>query len=69
MSVMWCMSFPNVLLASVAYGAMTHARGSDDSHPPGRPFWNGTRGFGGNNWRGFGGESTLLWALGLWPVT
>ena len=67
-SIMWCMSFPNVLMTSVGLAAMTHARGSDDSHPPRRPFWNGnSSGYNGMNWHGFGGESTLLWALGLWP--
>jgi hypothetical protein len=60
--IMWCMSFPSVLMHSVQYSAMTHGRGSDDSHPH-----NTSDGFPCDNWRGFGGESTLLWALGLWP--
>lgn len=44
-SIEWCMSYPNVLLTSVATGgASTHARGSDDSHPvgAGRAHWPGT---------------------------
>ena len=45
---------------SVAYAAMTHGRGSDDSHPHGTHYPH-------DNWVGFGGESTFLWALGLWP--
>ncbi len=61
-SVMWCMSFPNILMYSTQYASMTHARGSDDSHPP-----NTRSGFPSNNWVGFGGESTFLWAIGLWP--
>ena len=53
--VMFCMSYPNVLMQSVMYPAVTHARASADSHPS------------GNNFQGFAGESTWLWALGLWP--
>ena len=53
--IMWCMSYPNVLMQSVMYPAMTHGRGSSDSHP------------NDQNWRGFGGESMFEWALGLWP--
>jgi hypothetical protein len=53
--IMWCMSYPNVLMQSVMYPAMTHGRGSSDSHPDDQ------------NWRGFGGESMFEWALGLWP--
>jgi hypothetical protein len=53
--VMWCMSYPNVLMQSVLHPGATHARASADSHPS------------GNNYVGFAGESTLVWALGLWP--
>jgi hypothetical protein len=53
--IMWCMSFPNVLMHSVMYPAMTHGRASSDSHPDDQ------------NWQGFGGESMFEWALGLWP--
>jgi hypothetical protein len=49
------MAFPNVLLNSVRYPAMSHGRASADSHP------------GSKNFEGFGGESMLEWALGLWP--
>ena len=53
--VMWCMSYPNVLMQSVLHPGATHARASADSHPS------------GNNFVGFAGESTWIWALGLWP--
>ena len=53
--VMWCMSYPNVLMQSVKHPAATHARASADSHPS------------GNNFVGFAGESTWIWAVGLWP--
>jgi hypothetical protein len=53
--IMWCMSYPNVLMHSVQYPAATHARASSDSHP------------GSDNWRGFGGESMFVWAVGLFP--
>jgi hypothetical protein len=53
--IMWCMSYPSVLMQSVMYPAMTHGRGSSDSHP------------NDQNWKGFGGESMFEWALGLWP--
>jgi hypothetical protein len=70
-SIEWCMSYPNVLMQSVATGgASTHARGSDDSHPvgAGRAKWPGTGlSFTSNNWHGFAGESTFLWAIGLYP--
>ena len=59
-SILWCMSPPSVLMHSVADAAMTHGRGSADSHPHGTQYPR-------DNWMGFGGESTLLWALGLWP--
>jgi len=61
-SIMLCMSFPNVLMHSVNHVAMTHGRGSTDSH-----LRHNSHGFPFDNWKGFGGESTLLWALGLWP--
>jgi hypothetical protein len=64
----WCMSYPNVLMHSVTTGqASTHARGSDDSHPVGAGTADGKLGYTSNNWRGFAGESTFLWAVGLWP--
>lgn len=69
-SIEWCMSYPNVLMQSVATGdASTHARGSDDSHPvgAGTSKWDGTIGFTSNNWHGFAGESTWIWAIGLYP--
>ena len=70
-SIEWCMSYPNVLMQSVATGvASTHARGSDDSHPvgAGRSKWPGTNlSFTSNNWKGFAAESTFLWAVGLFP--
>ena len=54
-------------MASVAHSSMTHA-GIGRPHPPKRPFWSSdAKGYSGNNWHGFGGESTLLWALGMWP--
>ena len=53
--VMWCMAYPNVLMQSVMYKAATHARASADSHPS------------STNYVGFAGESTWIWALGLWP--
>ena len=61
-SIMLCMSFPNVLMHSVNHIAMTHGRGSTDSH-----LRHNLHGFPFDNWKGFGGESTLLWSLGLWP--
>ena len=54
-SVMWCMSFPNVLMSSVMNAAMTHGRSSSDSHPNSR------------NFETFAGSSTFSWAVGLWP--
>eukprot|EP01050_Picozoa_sp_SAG11_P016190 SAG11_NODE_2180_length_3714_cov_2.273306_2_plen_87_part_00 len=47
--------YPNVLMQSVLHAGATHARASADSHPS------------GNNYVGFAGESTWIWALGLWP--
>ena len=60
--IMLCMSFPNVLMHSVNLVAVTHGRGSTDSHPR-----HNAHGFPYDNWKGFGGESTFLWSLGLWP--
>ena len=61
-SIMLCMSFPNVLMHSVNNLAMTHGRGSriatyDTMHTISHL----TTG------RAFGGESTFIWSLGLWP--
>ena len=53
--IMWCMSYPNVLMQSVMYPAATHARASSDSHPS------------SDNFQGFAGESMFEWSLGLWP--
>ena len=47
--------------------ASTHGRGSDDSHPVGAGTRGGGLGFTFNNWHGFAGESTFLFALGLFP--
>ena len=67
-TIEWCMSYPNVLMESLATGnASTHARGSDDSHPVGAGTVDGHIGYTFNNWHGFAGESTFIWALGLWP--
>ena len=54
-SIMPCMSNPNVLLHSVMTSAITHGRASPDSHP------------NNQNYIGFGGASTWLWGVGLWP--
>ena len=50
--VMFCMSYPNVLMQSVMFPAVTHARASADSHPS------------STNYVGFAGASTWIWALG-----
>ena len=54
-SVMPCMSNPNVLLFAAMTPAITHARGGPDSHPNSR------------NYIGFGGVSAWLWGVGVWP--
>ena len=61
-SIMLCMSYPNVIMHSVNSKAFTHGRGSSDSHTR-----HNTHGFPYDNWQGFGGESMFLWAVGLWP--
>ena len=60
--IMLCMSFPNVLMHSVNLNAVSHGRGSTDSHTR-----HNSHGYPYDNWKGFGGESTLLWSLGMWP--
>ena len=54
-SIMPCMSNPNVLLHAAMTPAITHGRASPDSHP------------NTQNFVGFSGAATWLWAVGVWP--